>query len=75
MNRVFREARLIREIITNLAKHLHTSKRAVAIYYLPYLFMILAKSKTDIKEFLERNNMDTSLEDVIENEIGRLRKK
>jgi replication factor C large subunit len=75
MNRVFREARLIREIITNLAKHLHTSKRAVATYYSPYLFMILAKSKTNIKEFLETNNMDTSLEDIIENEIGRLRKK
>ena len=75
MNRVFREARLIRKIIANLAKSLHTSKRAVATYYLPYLLMILAKSKIDIKEFLAANNMDSSLEDLIKNEAGRLRKK
>jgi len=75
MNRVFREARLIREIITNLAKQLHTSKRAIATYYLPYLFMILAKSKIDIEEFLETNNMDPSLEDVMKSEVGRLSKK
>ena len=75
MNRVFREARLIREIIANLAKQLHTSKRAVATYYLPYLLMILAKSKIDIKEFLAANNMDSSLEDVIKSEVGRVGKK
>ena len=75
MNRVFREARLIREIIANLAKHLHTSKRRVATHYLPYLFMILAKSKIDIKEFLEVNNMDSSLEDVIKSEVVRVGKK
>ncbi len=75
MNRVFREARLIREIITNLAKHLHASKRTIATYYLPYLFMILAKSKIDIKEFLEANNMNPSLEEVIKSEAGRVGKK
>ncbi len=75
MNRVFREARLIREIIANLAKHLHTSKHVIATYYLPYLFMILAKSKIDIKEFLEANNMDPSLEEVIKSEVGRVGKK
>lgn len=74
MNRVFREARLIRQMIATLAKSLHTSKRAVATYYLPYLFMILAKSKIDIKEFLAANNMDSSLEDLIKNEIGRHKK-
>jgi len=75
MNRVFREARLIREIITNLARQLHASKRVIATYYLPYLFMILAKSKIDIKEFLEANNMNPSLEEVIKSEAGRMGKK
>ena len=75
MNRVFREARQIREIIANLAKQLHTSKHTVATYCLSYLFMILGKSKIDIKEFLEANNMDSSLEDVIKSEVGRAGKK
>jgi len=75
MNRVFREARQIREIIANLAKQLHTSKHTVATYYLSYLLMILGKSKIDIKEFLEANNMDSSLEDVIKSEVGRAGKK
>lgn len=75
MNRVFREARLIREFIASLAKNLHTSKRTVATYYLPYLFLILAKSKIDVKEFLETNNMDSSLEEVIKSEMAKVGKK
>ncbi|MGH9934194.1 MAG: AAA family ATPase [Nitrososphaerales archaeon] len=75
MNRVFREARLIREIIANMAKQLHTSKRTVATYYLPYLLVILTKSKINIEEFLEANNMDSSLEDVIKSEAARVSKK
>ncbi len=74
MNRVFREARLIRELTGQLAKQMHTSKRAVAAYYLPYLIMILAKTKAGIKEFLAANNIDPALEAVIEGEIGRLKK-
>ena len=75
MNRVFREARLIREIIAKIAKQLHTSRRVAATYYLPYLLVILTKSKIDIEEFLEANNMDSSLEDVIKNEAARVSKK
>ncbi len=75
MNRVFREARLIREIISGIARQLHTSKRTAATYYLPYMLMILAKSKIDVKEFLETNKMDSSLEDVIKNEAARVVKK
>jgi len=75
MNRVFREARLIREIIAKIAKQLHTSRRNAATYYLPYLLVILTKSKIDIEEFLEANNMDSSLEDVIKNEAARVSKK
>src|SRR5574341_453802 len=75
MNRVFREARLIREIIAKIAKQLHTSRRNAATYYLPYLLLILAKPKINIEEFLEANNMDSSLEDVIKNEASRVSKK
>ncbi|MFQ5920750.1 MAG: hypothetical protein ACE5JV_01885, partial [Nitrososphaerales archaeon] len=75
MNRVFREARVIRQFTALLAKRLHTSRHAVATYYLPYLLMILARTKTDLKEFLAANGMDSSLEAVIKNEIGRLGKK
>jgi replication factor C large subunit len=75
MNRVFREARLIRGIIGSMARKLRTSKSAIASYYLPYLFMILAKSKTDPKEFLEANEMDTDLEEVITSEMARVSKK
>ncbi|MFQ5969074.1 MAG: AAA family ATPase [Nitrososphaerales archaeon] len=75
MNRVFREARLIRQFIASLAKHLHASKRVVATYYLPYLFLILAKSKIDVKEFLEKNNIDSLIEEVIRSEMGKVGKK
>lgn len=71
MNRVFREARLLRNIITVMANHMHVSKRRAA-NYLPYLFFILAKNKIDVDEFLEANNMDSTLKDIIQGEMGTL---
>lgn len=75
MNRVFREAGSIRQLTAKLAKQLHTSRRIVAAYHLPYLIMILARTKMDLKEFLGANEMDPSLENVIKNEIGRVGRK
>jgi replication factor C large subunit len=71
MNRVFREARLIRSIIEKLAKSTHVSKRRAA-YFLPYLLYILARSQVDLDEFLMVNNMDSSLEDLIKEEMSKL---
>jgi replication factor C large subunit len=71
MNRVFREARLIREIIGALARNTHVSKRRAA-NFLPYLLFILSKSKFDVDEFLNANNMDSGLTELVEGEIARL---
>ena len=71
MNRIFREARLFRTIIAELAKSIHVSKRRAA-YFLPYLFLILANSKMDLDEFLSTNDMDTSLKELIKNEMGKV---
>ena len=71
MNRVFREARLIRAVITALAKNTHVSKRRAA-NYLPYMLFILAKTKIDLDEFLAANNMDSALKELMENEMGKL---
>ncbi len=71
MNRVFRETRLFRTIIAELAKSIHVSRRRAA-YYLPYLFLILANSKMDLDEFLSTNDMDTSLKELIKNEMGKV---
>jgi len=71
MNRVFREARLIREIIGALARNTHISKRRAA-NFLPYLLFILSKSKFDVDEFLNANNMSPELKELVEGEIARL---
>lgn len=71
MNRVFREARLIRSIIKELAKDTHVSSRR-ASNFLPYLLFILAKSRIDLDEFLSVNNMDKSVKEVMESEMGKL---
>ncbi len=71
MNRVFREARLLRTIIEVLARRTHVSKRRAA-NYLPYLLFILGGSKVDLDEFLEANSMDSTLKELIEGEMGKL---
>lgn len=71
MNRVFREARLIREIIGALARNTHVSKRRAA-NFLPYLLFILSKAKFDVDEFLNANNMNPGLKELVEGEIARL---
>ena len=63
MNRVFREARLIRTIISTFAK---------AASYLPYFLFILARSKIDLEEFLTANNMDTTLKELLKGEMNKL---
>lgn len=73
MNRVFREARLIRTIIAALAKSTHVSRRRAAIF-LPYLLFILSRSKIDLEEFLDTNNMDSALMELIKSETGKLSK-
>ena len=73
MNRVFREARLFRTIIAELGKSTHISRRRAA-YYMPYLLLILAKSKMDLDEFLSTNDMDTSLKELIKSEMGKIPK-
>ncbi|MBE44702.1 MAG: replication protein C [Thaumarchaeota archaeon] len=71
MNRVFREARLIRTIISTFAKNTHMSKRKAASY-LPYFLFILARSKIDLEEFLTANNMDTTLKELLKGEMNKL---
>ncbi len=71
MNRVFREARMLRAIITALAKNTHVSRRKAA-NYLPYILFILVSSKIDLDEFLAVNNMDSALKELIKNEMGKL---
>lgn len=71
MNRVFREARLIRTIISIFAKNTHMSKRKAA-NYLPYFLFILARSKIDLEEFLTANNMDTTLKELLKGEMNKL---
>jgi len=71
MNRVFREARLIRTIITILAKSTHVSKRRAA-KYLPYLLYILARSRIDLDEFLSTNSMPSALKELIKGEMEKL---
>ncbi|NMJ86318.1 MAG: AAA family ATPase [Thaumarchaeota archaeon] len=71
MNRVFREARLIRIIISIFAKNTHMSKRKAASY-LPYFLFILARSKIDLDEFLTANNIDTTLKELLKGEMNKL---
>ncbi|MEM2761160.1 MAG: AAA family ATPase [Nitrososphaerales archaeon] len=73
MNRVFRGARQIRAVISTLAKKTHVSRRRASTY-LPYMFFILGKSKVDLNDFLQVNDIDPSLKELIEGEMTKVAK-
>ncbi|RMF31517.1 MAG: hypothetical protein D6752_02095, partial [Candidatus Nitrosothermus koennekii] len=69
INRIFRDGRAINKLVAELTNRLHLSKQEIALYYLPYLLLII---KGRVKEFLEENDIDTSIASSIEKEIDRL---
>ncbi|HEY9387743.1 MAG TPA: AAA family ATPase [Nitrososphaeraceae archaeon] len=71
---MFARAQALRNLLSYLPHEAHVSKSTFGLIYLPYMLIVLASQKIDLKEFVQDFDLDVKSAEALSKETRRLKK-
>ena len=71
---MFARAQALRNLLSYLSREAHVSKSTFGLIYLPYMLIVLASQKIDLKEFVQDFDLDVKSAEALSKEMRRLKK-